>query len=419
MKIGKLLKNGMGPHSIMDKNIMEHESGNIMELNNEAAADMLTCGHMLSEYTLNNEEKSRYPITMAELKIEKNISPKYVQKRYINAVDKASKGKKNIGIFFSGGYDSRLILVVLLSLGYDVTAITFGTKENREYEISNRVAKSVNVPQVFLEINADVYSEENAEGLAKVYDGKLDALNGIRYYHYRKELKEFDVIFCGESANEVMRTQDLRWYNMVAGKISGDVASHFTKKRIYLSSIVKEPYLSNVEKRFEDICRNKSFEEIMYYMKVKYVYKPKERLLGKLFNFNLPGIDDEVVSAIYSLPFHQRSGTFLTKYILKRLNKDLYKLPVTMSIFPLYFPWWIHYGYRRIFPYKHSAGRGKLPSFIRIGLHESIKQLPDMNLDVIDRKKIISIINDFKVNDSYTSIARLLTILFWIRKNEQ
>ena len=390
-----------------------------MELNNEAVAEMLTCGHMLSDHTFRKGERLRYPVPLPELKIEKNITPKDVQKRYINAIGKASKGKKNIGIFFSGGNDSRLILAVLLSLGYDATAITFGTKENREYEISNRVAKSVNVPQVFLEINADVYSEENAEGLTKVYDGMLDVLNGIRYYHYRKALKEFDVIFCGESANEVMRTQDLRWYNMMAGKLSGDVASHFTSKRIYLSSIVKEPHLSNVKKRFEDICKNRSFEEIMYYMKVKYIYKLKEKLLGKLFNFNLPGIDDEVVSSTYSLPFHQRSGTFLTKYILKRLNKDLYKLPVTMSIFPLYFPWWMHYGYRRLVPYKHSTGRGKLPTFIRSGLAEPIKQLPDMNLDVTDRTKVTSIINDFKVNDGYTSIARLLTILFWIRENEQ
>ena len=66
----------MVPLSITHKNTMKHEGVYVMELNNQAAMNILNCGYMLSEYTLTNEEEPQYSKSLPELKIKKTSSAK-------------------------------------------------------------------------------------------------------------------------------------------------------------------------------------------------------------------------------------------------------------------------------------------------------------------------------------------------------
>lgn len=64
----------------------------------------------------------------------------------------AVAGDRTIAIPLSGGYDSRLVALMLKRLGYEnLIAYTYGVKGNQEAEISREVAKQLQIPWHFVE----------------------------------------------------------------------------------------------------------------------------------------------------------------------------------------------------------------------------------------------------------------------------
>lgn len=75
---------------------------------------------------------------------------------------------RTIVVPLSGGYDSRLLVLLLKRLKYDkVLAFSYGLPGNRESEISRRLAQSLNIPWYFAEYSrkfwADWFSERRDE----------------------------------------------------------------------------------------------------------------------------------------------------------------------------------------------------------------------------------------------------------------
>jgi len=152
--------------------------------------------------------------------------------------------------------------------------------------------------------------------------------------------------------------------------------------------------------------------------------------------YELPVLDSDVMSAVYSLPFEQRINGRLVKSIMKKTYPELMKIRSTRSIFPLFSPWWIHEGFKRIRDnidfikndFKLWAGK---PRYNRTGMCDRgfhfkytlggyVKEaISELDLKLIDHDSIKQLLeNHFSEQKDYSSdIAKLLTIKIWMEKN--
>lgn len=71
-----------------------------------------------------------------------------------------------IAVPLSGGYDSRIIVVLLKEMGYDeVIAFSFGLSNNKDAAVSEQVASHLDVPWEFVEYTPEMWHEWfNSEG---------------------------------------------------------------------------------------------------------------------------------------------------------------------------------------------------------------------------------------------------------------
>ena len=142
------------------------------------------------------------------LPIKRNIQESYnltsLLKEFSLIFEKAIKirikNKKKIGIFLSGGLDSRLIAgfanKISKEKSTELISFTFGTKNGRQEKIATKIASKLKIPNFFFEIPSDSIAKYAEE---VVYKG--DGLIGIRDAHFiavMKEIKaEVDTILLG------------------------------------------------------------------------------------------------------------------------------------------------------------------------------------------------------------------------------
>lgn len=98
----------------------------------------------------------------------------------------------------SGGYDSRLVVLMLKRLNYkDIITFTYGRIDNREYKVSKQVAQKLNLKWLFIPYdNTNTYEWYNSEE-RKAYGKMADNLCSIvadREFPAVWELKRNDII---------------------------------------------------------------------------------------------------------------------------------------------------------------------------------------------------------------------------------
>lgn len=98
------------------------------------------------------------------------------------AVERAIQGNKKIGVFLSGGLDSRAIAAFATRTDAEVVAFTFGNKDSFEQKIAARVAEKLKIKYVLREIPSDFianYAEKivyNGDGMIRIRDCHFIAL---------------------------------------------------------------------------------------------------------------------------------------------------------------------------------------------------------------------------------------------------
>ena len=98
----------------------------------------------------------------------------------------------------SGGYDSRLIAVMLKKLGYEnILCFTYGRKGNKESELSRKVAKSLGLPWEFVPYTPDTWKDWHKKKSSKEYikyASNLVSSACLQDYPAIKYLKENNLI---------------------------------------------------------------------------------------------------------------------------------------------------------------------------------------------------------------------------------
>jgi len=171
------------------------EKFDIHEIDGNSSGEFLASGYTLGNKTLLKNiftlQSNEYIIFEKDTIIKKEFFFSYSTKEvnnseyselrkqaievFENAFNRLIKSLNNrtVVIPLSGGYDSRLIAVMLKKHNYkNVICFTYGKKDNLEVEISKKVAETLNFKWIFIE-----YTDT-------LIDGYLNSSDFIRYAHY-------------------------------------------------------------------------------------------------------------------------------------------------------------------------------------------------------------------------------------------
>ncbi len=74
-----------------------------------------------------------------------------VARLVVQAVDRSSRGTGRVGLFLSGGMDSRIIVAALTRLGHSPSSLTYGSPHSRDAYYARRVAERAGLTHCFCE----------------------------------------------------------------------------------------------------------------------------------------------------------------------------------------------------------------------------------------------------------------------------
>ena len=128
--------------------------------------------------------------------LSKNDWKKEIRKEFFDIGKRLSAmiGNRPVVLPLSGGYDSRMIALLLkLNNHKNVTCFTFGDKTNKEAVISEKIAKKLNYPWVFIDYTPFTKTDFTQSQLFNDYvDFTANAISFpfLTFYFAIKELKE-------------------------------------------------------------------------------------------------------------------------------------------------------------------------------------------------------------------------------------
>jgi len=404
-----------------------------MELDREAIAEFLLLNYILGDRSFVKNKKTSIPIKVPKIEFHDNATTDDVENALRNSIEKITKNKGKIGVFLSGGKDARLLLALANSLKLDVTAITVGDIENRDEEkTALKVTKTLKLPHKLVRL-PDVISPNMVSEIGKVIDGTTQFSGIAPIYLIREEVSndDFDIVLSGNLMTEIMDTCEFRWYD------SKNPFEVMKRKHFQGGELLKKEYRTIAEENFISRYKNKSLEEII----LDTEFKDRSRAMfaiSKLVDFSVvtPVADNEVINATFSLPVENRMNGRLVGDILKNSYPELLRIRPSKTVFPLYFPWWIHYGIHRIkeryyfFKNNERIWAGK-PRFYKMGMWDQgfiykykigdyvKKSLESFDFDMINKDFVKQVLrNHFaEKKDGTRYIPRLLTLKEWLDRN--
>ena len=112
------------------------------------------------------------------------------------AVERSMKGDRPIGVFLSGGYDSRVIAAAIRSHHLPMPAFTFGHPESRDIQYAGMLAKRLGLTSYPLTDHSP-YLYKNCHAIVWRTEGMLPfySTTSIRYHPFIKSL--VDIVFVG------------------------------------------------------------------------------------------------------------------------------------------------------------------------------------------------------------------------------
>jgi asparagine synthase (glutamine-hydrolysing) len=258
-----------------------------------------------------------------------------------NAVKQRIQDKKRIGIFLSGGLDSRLLAgfakKISQNLDIELKSFTFGTKGGRQEKIAKKIAKILNIENTFYEIPSNSIAEYAEE---TVYNG--DGLTRIRDAHFISLLKEFreevDTVLLGFFCSELFGETLIRDLNVLSTK--SDLANylfklyHLTKVSKYKTSIFSDNFSLISEKKIKDTFIKtlediplESFNEIAHHWEIlqrcrRYII-PLANYISWYMEPRLPYLDENVVDFALRLPINLRLNKRFIHKVIRYLFPSL------------------------------------------------------------------------------------------------
>jgi asparagine synthase (glutamine-hydrolysing) len=152
------------------------------------------------------------------------------------AVERQVQDKKEIGVFLSGGLDSRILAAFASKTDTNVITFTFGVRNCPEQKIAKQVADRLGLENVFYEIPSD-FIAKYAEKIVYLGDGLIR----IRDCHFIALLEEIrkkvDTVLLGTFGGELFGSKIARELRNIKGK--DEVMNYLFKKKTTVIPIEK------------------------------------------------------------------------------------------------------------------------------------------------------------------------------------
>lgn len=255
-----------GDNSISLSNVYSYNEND--ELNEKSLIQLIHFNHLLSENTLDLKTKrlkGGNKLTLSEKRIdsvlffswddflrEVNKTPKKEPSYYLSESIESALNKKNISLTLTGGFDSRLLLAVMLKSNTDFKTITWGLEDNLQ------TSTAANLSAMFNKKHIDI---------------KLDESFLTKIEHYLNYMKS--------NSNELPFITDIPQFiymceNLEKGEnlISGFMGSEIVRGPSYSSQVTLTKFAS-------DVCLSSSKSEIkdlIYSFNKEYPFIKKETL---------------------------------------------------------------------------------------------------------------------------------------------
>jgi asparagine synthase (glutamine-hydrolysing) len=252
-------------------------------------------------------------------------------RRFVNGL-----GGRTVVVPLSGGYDSRLIAVMLKKAGYkNVVCMTYGRPENPEIRISRKVAEKLGFRWICVEYSKELISGFLNDNSFREYYPFAANLSSMFFFQeffavrYLKENKLVpdDSIFTPGHAGDFLGGSHLgKFGNLLDIESLTEIA-----QRIFFNMYgyvrpkgrVKERMIERIEKNLEEKFTGRS--ELAYSIQEDWDFREK---LAKFntnsvstytffgYEFRLPYWDSELVNFFKNLPLHVKVNKYLYDDIL-------------------------------------------------------------------------------------------------------
>jgi len=267
------------------------------------------------------------------------------------AVEIRMADKDKIGIFLSGGLDSRLIAGFAKRIAdrtnKELISFTFGTKGGWQEKIASKVASELGIENRFYEIPSDSISKYAEE---VVYKG--DGHIRIRDAHFisllSKVKSEVDTVlvgfFCSELFGEMLSANvsgvstkaelvEYLFSKYEVKQTAGHIPEIFQRSSLINLKRVKENFIKTVNGIPFD-----SYDEIADYWELRqrdrrYIL-PLSNYISCYLDVRLPYLDNEVIDFAVNLPLELRFGKSFIHKALKHIFPDLANIPLEKSGVP-------------------------------------------------------------------------------------
>ncbi|EDL64357.1 asparagine synthase family protein [Bacillus sp. SG-1] len=258
---------------------------------------------------------------------------------------------KKIVLPLSGGYDSRIIALLLKKFGNDnIIAFTYGKRQNKEAGISEGIAHGLNIPWEFYEYKKeDWYSWYNSDQWQKYVDF---AVNGSNLAHLQDwpavtklvENHPEDLVFIPGHSGDFVAGSHLPYEITEDRNFSMDDVISFILKKHYklwdIGSIAeKRPDLINEIRESIQHLPYKSNEEASasfeYWdwkeRQAKFIINSLRVYEFYQQNWEIPLWDDRIMDFFKKVPVSLRFNKYLYDYTLHRMFPDYFDMPQKLS----------------------------------------------------------------------------------------
>ena len=287
---------------------------------------------------------------------KKIINTNEVQEDLKKVIKKNLISDTKIGVFFSGGVDSSIILLLAKNMGIEIEAFTsFFLPENKfkkfneDYYYAKRVCDENNIKlnKVIINENDDSTKKELLNFLTNL-DEPLPNLNIFNSYLQAKSAKErgCKVILTGDGADEIFGgykryrfayvSSKFKCLSLINKKIKNfnalkknQIPSFFYQK---ISNSLKEKIFSNEVKLHNKdyffnyfIPQEKSLKivnyfDLKYWLPEESNYKLDRSLMANSIEGRVPFQDITIINKYFNIPLSRKMTLFNEKIFLKNIN---------------------------------------------------------------------------------------------------
>lgn len=196
------------------------------EVDHEAVADFFAFGRILGQKTFFREIKTVPPASLVvwskgriserkywSFKFGENTNSALNSDYYVNnlvnlfrkAAKKRTRGKYRLGIFLSGGLDSRTVAGAVKNEVQELSTFTYGIKGGDEANIAQKVAKTIGAKHHFVELRRD-FLAQYAEKAIYYTDGMMPCAHIWWMTLLPMARKHVDIVFHGTSLDILLGT---------------------------------------------------------------------------------------------------------------------------------------------------------------------------------------------------------------------